>query len=139
MESQAGFGITTILVDHNIEGQAVLLQGTLASAGWLDFAPLRVVTFREVGLAFDSTDRDVWRFAQAQRMLLLTDNRSMTGHDSLEQTIREENSPTALPVVTISRVGRIEEGAYRERCAVRLVEIASELERYLGTGRLFIP
>jgi hypothetical protein len=57
----------------------------------------------------------------------------------LEQTIREENSPTALPVVTISRVGRIEEGAYRERCAVRLVEIASELEQYLGTGRLFIP
>ena len=84
--------MTTVLVDHNMEGQAVLLWGTLAAEGWLELVPLRLVTFAEVGLSLESNDRIVWRFAQAQRLLLLTDNRSMKGVDSLEQTIREENT-----------------------------------------------
>ncbi|MDQ2999592.1 MAG: ACP S-malonyltransferase, partial [Chloroflexota bacterium] len=66
-----------MLVDHNMEGQAILLWGVLAAEGWLDLVPLRLLTFRTVGLPFDSDDRTVWRFVQAQRVLLLTDNRSM--------------------------------------------------------------
>lgn len=87
----------TLLADHNIEGQALLLWGTLGAAGWLELVPLRLVRFGEVGLSYDSTDRDVWRFAQANQMFLLTDNRNMVGVDSLEQTIRDENHVTALP------------------------------------------
>jgi hypothetical protein len=129
----------TILVDHNMKGQAILLWGTLAAEGWLDLLPLRLVTFADVGLPVHSNDRVVWRFAQTHRMILLTGNRSMVGSDSLEQTIREENTVTSLPVITIGSVGRLDERVYRERCSSRLVEIVVDLDNYLGTGRLFIP
>ena len=129
----------TVLVDHDIEGQALTLWGTLAAEGWLTLLPLHLVTFAQIGLPVDSSDRAVWRAAQAQGMILLTHNRNMKGHDSLEQTIREENTPTALPVVTIGRIDRIHERAYRDRCAVRLIEIGLEIEKHLGTGRIFIP
>jgi len=70
---------------------------------------------------------------------LLTDNRSMKGPDSLEQTIREEATSSTLPVITIGRLDRLDEHAYRKRCATRLVEIALDLETYAGVTRLFIP
>ena len=63
----------------------------------------------------------------------------MKGADSLEQTIREENTESALPVLTIGSVGRLDEREYRERCARRLAEIVLDLEYYLGCGRVFIP
>ena len=100
---------------------------------------MQLVTFAQVGLSADSSDRTVWRTAQAQGMVLLTHNRNMKGEGSLEQTIREENTLTSLPVVTIGRIDRIRERSYRERCAVRLVEMGLEIENYLGTGRIFIP
>lgn len=128
-----------VLVDHNMEGQAILLWGALASEGWLDLIPLRLLTFGEVGLPVDSDDRTVWRFVQARRMLLLTDNRSMKGPDSLEQTLREESDATTLPVITIGRLDRLDEQAYRERCITRLVEIALDLDAYAGVTRVFIP
>jgi hypothetical protein len=131
--------VITILVDRNIEGQAVVLWGTLAAEGWLALLPMTMRRFAEVGLPFDSSDRVVWRFAQAHRMLLLTDNRSRRGEDSLEQTIREESSVTALPVLTIGNVARLVERTYREQCVIRLVEIGLDLDNYAGTGRLFIP
>jgi hypothetical protein len=129
----------TILVDHNMEGQAILLGGTLVTEGWLALLPVRLVTFAEVGLPFDSSDRRVWRFVQAQRMLLLTDNRSMKGEDSLEQTLREENTPTSLPILTIGSINRLDAREYREECAERLIEILLDLENYLGASRIFIP
>jgi hypothetical protein len=41
--------------------------------------------------------------------------------------------------LTIGNADRMLEKAYRERCAIRLVEIGLDLENYLGTGRVFIP
>lgn len=127
------------LIDHNIGGQALLLWGTLAAEGWLELLPMRFITFAEVSLPPDSNDRVVWRFAQSNQMLLLTANRSMKGKESLEQTIREENTPSSLPVITIGNVGRIDERGYREQCASQLVDIILDLENNLGVGRLFIP
>ena len=128
-----------MLVDQDIEGQVLLLWGALAAEGWLELCPLTLVTFVQVGLPVDSSDRTVWRFAQAHNMILLTHNRNMNDADSLEQTIREENTPTSLPVITLGRVDRLRERAYRERCVVRLIEIGLEIEQYVGTGRIFIP
>ena len=105
----------------------------------MELCPLSLVTFVQAGLPVDSSDRTVWRFAQAHGMILLTHNRNMNAADSLEQTIREENTPTSLPVITLGRAERLRASAYRERCVVRLIEIALEIEQYLGTGRLFIP
>jgi hypothetical protein len=129
----------TVLADHNLEGQALLLWGTLAAEGWLTVLPVRLVLFREVGLASDSSDREVWRYAQMHRMLLLTGNRRKKGQDSLEQVIREENIPTSLPVLTVAQVNRLDERLYRERCSSRLVEILLDLENYIGVGRIYIP
>lgn len=129
----------TVLVDHNIEGQADMLWRTLNKEGWLEVFPLRFVTFTEVGLPFASNDREVWRFAQANGMILLTANRRMTEETSLEQTLREENMLTSLPVVTIGNVDRMVERTYRARCAEQLLEIVLYLDNYLGTARIFIP
>jgi hypothetical protein len=81
----------------------------------------------------------VGQFVQAQDMLLSTGNRNMDGDDSLEQTIRDENHPSAVPVVTIGNLDRIIEKRYRELCAIRLVEIALAVDQYRGAGRLYIP
>jgi hypothetical protein len=72
-------------------------------------------------------------------MILLINNRNMEGVDSLEYTLREENTPASLPVLTIGDFDRITDRAYRERCAIRLLEIVVYLDDYLGVGRLFIP
>jgi hypothetical protein len=131
--------MTTILVDHNMEGDAALLWGTIAGDGWLEIVPMRIVTFADVNLPVDSSDRVVWGFAQEHRMLLLTDNRNMKGDDSLEQTIREGVTADSLPIITIGSLDRIDESEYRQLCANRLVEIVVDLDCYLGYSRLFIP
>jgi len=127
------------LIDHNIEGQSLILFGSITSEGWLETLPIRFISFDEVELLITSSDRVVWRFAQENQMILLTANRSMKGEDSLEQVIREECLPTSLPVVTLANVARIIEREYREECVDRLIEIALYLENYLGVSRLFIP
>lgn len=131
--------MTVILADCNMEGQAILLSGMFNSGRWSELFPIRFITFREAGLPFDSSDRTVWRFAQDNQMLLLTDNRNMKGTDSLEQTLSEENTLTSLPVLTIGNTARLTEREYREKCAIRLAEIIYDLEKYKGTRRLFIP
>lgn len=127
------------LIDHNIEGQSLILFGSITSEGWLETLPIRFISFDEVELPITSSDRVVWHFAQENQMILLTANRSMKGEDSLEQVIREECLPTSLPVVTLANVARIIEREYREECVDRLIEIALYLENYLGVSRLFIP
>jgi hypothetical protein len=128
------------LVDHNLEGHALLLSGNMARLGWLEILPIRFVTFEEIELAVNSDDRVVWRFAQVNQMVLLTANRSMKGKDSLEQVMREENTPTSLPVITIGDADRVlSDPNYRDRCIDRLIEIIFEIDDYRGARRLFIP
>lgn len=128
------------LVDHNLRGHSVVLAGSLAASGWLELISIRFVLFEEVGLAVTSDDRVVWQHAQDNQMILITANRSMKGKDSLEQVMREENTPTCLPVVTIGNIDRLmAEPDYRERCVDRLVDIVVDIEEYQGARRIFIP
>jgi predicted nuclease of predicted toxin-antitoxin system len=71
------------LIDHNIEGYAILFLGTITAGGWLEIVPMEFVMFEQVGLAINASDRVVWNFAQTNQMILLTANRSMKGIDSL--------------------------------------------------------
>ena len=119
--------------------QGILLWATMGNEGWLKLLDIPMLTFDDVGLPTDSNDRDVWRFAQDKQLILLTGNRNRDGADSLEQIIRNENTPNSLPVITIGIVDRLEERAYREQCAERLVEIVLSIENYLGVGRIYIP
>ena len=127
------------LVDYNLDGYTVVFLGILAKRGWLEFLPIDFVTFREVGLLVDSSDRTVWDYAQENNMIILTANRNMKGEDSLEQIMRENNTATSFPVVTIGDIARLDEFEYRERCIDSLIEIVLDIENYMGVGRLFIP
>jgi len=128
-----------LLADYNAEGQARLLYQFLAEGGWLELCEVCIATFRAIGLPTDSDDRTVWRTAQRREMVLLTGNRGMSDPDSLEQVIREDNTLRSLPVLIIASMTRLREPLYRERCCLRLVEIALDLEKYRGTGRVFLP
>lgn len=128
------------LIDHNLEGHAVLLLGTIASQGWLENLPIEFVTFPEISIPVDSSDKVVWRLAQEKQMILLTANRSMKGKDSLEQVIREENTPTSLPVLTIGNADRLlNDAEYRDRCVESLIDIVLSIDLYKGTRRIFSP
>jgi hypothetical protein len=128
-----------ILIDYNMEGQAALLWDTLVKEGWCTLIHLKMFMFADVGLAPDSDDRTVWRFAQQNQMLLLTNNRSDNEENSLEQTIREENTINSYPVLTVGTLHRIGQREYRQQCIERLIDIIVEIDNYLGTGRIFIP
>lgn len=127
------------LADHDVEGQARILWGVLAARGWLGLLDLELLSFRDVGLGIEASDRQIWRFAQERGLILLTNNRNMDHEDSLERTLRDESSPSSLPVLTIGSVPRLVETKYRERCALRVVEIAVDVESYRGSGRIYIP
>ncbi len=131
--------MTFILADHNIVGYVALFAGTFHSEGWSELFPVRFVTFKEAGLPCNSSDRTVWKFAQSNQMMLLTDNRNGKRADSLEETLRQENTPASLPVLTIGNINRMTEREYRERCATRLAEIIDNLENYMGASRVYIP
>ena len=109
------------------------------SEGWIELAVLRIVTFAESSLPFETSDQKVWEFAQEHGMVLLTANRNKDGEESLEQAISEQNHPASYPVVTIANVGRIIERDYRTRCATKLAEVCLDIGRYMGTGRVYIP
>lgn len=128
------------LIDHNLGGHAEILLGNVASQGWLELLPIRFVTFKEMNLSIDSSDRIVWRLAQANQMILLTANRSMKGEDSLEQVLREENKVDSFPVITIGDADRfLADRFYRNRCVDRILEIVLDIETWMGVGRLFVP
>ena len=127
------------LVDYNLDGYAVVFLGLLTKQGWLEFMSIQFVTFREVGLSMNSSDRIVWNYAQENQMIILTANRNMKGDDSLEEVMRKENTATSFPLVTIGNLDRFDEFDYRERCVERLIEIILDIEHYMGAGRLFIP
>jgi predicted nuclease of predicted toxin-antitoxin system len=129
----------TLLVDYNLDGYALVFLGILTKLGWLEFVRIRFVTFREVGLSMESSDRMVWSYAQENQMMILTANRNMKGGDSLEQVMREENTASSFPVLTIGNFDRLDEANYRERCVERLIEIVLDIDNYKGAGRLFIP
>ena len=128
------------LIDHNLGGHAEILLGNIAGQGWLELLPIRLVTFKEMNLSIDSTDRIVWRIAQSNQMILLTANRSMKGEDSLEQVLREENKVDSFPVITVGDADRfLADRVYRNRCVDRIVEIVLDIETWMGVGRLFVP
>jgi len=128
------------LIDHNLKGHSLVFFGAIASQGWIDIVSIRFVTFSEINLSADSNDRTVWRLAQKNEMILLTANRSMKGKDSLEQVMREENTSTSLPVITISNADRLlNDYDYRNRCVEKLIEIVLDIDNYRGAKRIFIP
>ena len=125
------------LLDNDIAGFQQLLAGAVESIGWSEL--IEFITLGEIGLEQDTSDREVWRWCQRNSYLLLTANRNQKDPDSLQLTIREENTPDSLPVITISNQQRLHNAAYREACIDRLLTFVLELSDHLGAGRLYVP
>jgi len=130
---------TTILLDHDVEGHAKYLQAGLRETGWDRDVTVTFVRLYDLGLSNDSSDQDIWRLAQRHRLLLITSNRNQENETSLQATIERENTPEALPVLTLSQANRLLLPDYRQQAVHKLVEIVIYLENYLGIGRIYIP
>jgi len=128
-----------VLIDYNLEGDADLLFAPLLKDGWVELLKIEFVYFVDRSLDPKSDDTTIWRFAQAQGMILLTYNRNKKEDTSLTATIERENTPSSLPVLTIANQSRLKEFNYRQETATKLAEVIMYIENYLGTGRLYIP
>jgi predicted nuclease of predicted toxin-antitoxin system len=65
-----------ILLDNDLNGMLDLLETALLRSGWEELRLLQFVSLYQVGLANNAIDREVWRTAQANGMILLTGNRT---------------------------------------------------------------
>ena len=132
-----------ILADANIKGFVDLLVAQMQGPSWKLFwnhLQLRYVQFSDLGLAIDSPDNLVWEVCQKNDLYLITDNRNKAGADSLEATIRINNTPTSLPVFTIADVQRLRrDREFANQVIEGLFEYLMQEDNILGTGRLYLP
>lgn len=132
-----------ILADNNIQGHVAILRQVWEGPAWRDVADelgRAVFTFADVSLAADAPDSAVWKLCQQQEMLLLTANRNDEGPESPESTIRHQNTPSSLPVITLANPERVRlSKAYATRTAAKVLEVLMDVEHYRGAGRVFAP
>jgi hypothetical protein len=99
-----------------------------------------VCTFEDLDLAVDASDAAVWQACQAGEVLLVTGNRNAESPESLEITIRQQNRPNSLPVLTLADPNRIAyDRPYAESVVERLFDILIDINVFRGAGRLFLP
>jgi hypothetical protein len=131
------------MADHNIEGQFVMLLRIWTSAPWAplwESLAIEVESFERLGIPYNTSDRELWQVCQQRNIILLTANRSDEDTDSLEATIRDLNTPSSLPVLTIANPELVLVSQnYAERVAIQVLEYLLELDNFRGTGRLFVP
>jgi hypothetical protein len=132
----------SILADGNVEGHLKVLVRVLENTAWREIwasLDVGVVTFDQLGMARDVSDRILWRACQQQNVVLITGNRNAAGADSLEATIRLENTDSSLPVLTIANPARIyTDRPYAEHAAERLLEVLMDLDAMRGAGRIYL-
>jgi hypothetical protein len=132
-----------IMGDHDIEGQFNHIIRFFKSPTWKEVwesIGLTDIKFTDLGLSENSPDVLVWQTCQEQQVILVTGNRNYESPDSLEATIRQYNRVDSLPVFTIGDPTEFSlDRSYAERATERLLEYLSELDRYRGAGRLYIP
>jgi hypothetical protein len=129
----------TILLDHDIEGEDRLLAAGLREIGWDQLLIIEFKRLSDFGLPNNLPDQEIWRFVQQNRIWLLTNNRNNDGETSLQATIDRENTLNSLPAITLSARERLGDPAYRQQAVLGLIEIIISPEKFLGTGRLYIP
>lgn len=132
-----------ILADHDVEGHLSYVRVYLEGGPWSEFwadLDVSVHSFGEFGLSQATPDAEVWRVCQERQLILFTGNRNMESDDSLEATIRKYGTVGSLPVCTVADALRVlSDNLYMERVAVKLIETLMDLDRYRGTGRVYLP
>jgi hypothetical protein len=135
--------VRAILSDANIQGQIRALFALLETDEWRPlWEPLNLtlLTFFDLDLDEEASDRVIWESCQRERVVLLTANRNQDGPDSLETTIRTQNQQDSLPVLTLANADRVVESRdYAVRVIARLLEILMDIDAVRGAGRLYLP
>ena len=129
----------TILLDNDLAGNGIFIEQGLKETGWDQVIQVQFNRLRDYDLPANLPDHEIWRFVQLHRLLLITNNRNSEDETSLQATMRRENTPESLPIVTVSDKDALIQTDYRQRVAQSLAEIIIYLENYLGTGRIFVP
>jgi hypothetical protein len=132
-----------IVPDANCEGHFRALLRLLHNESrreFWHFLNLAVLTFEELGLSPDASDREVWETCQQREVVLITANRTADSPDSLEVVIQTSNTPQSLPVLTLANVERIRrDREYANQVADRLLDNLFDIESFRGVGRVFVP
>jgi hypothetical protein len=132
-----------ILADINIQGNIEFLVMLMAGEPWKEFwehLQIPFLKFADVGLPPGASDRVVWNLCQAQEMILITGNRNARGPDSLQETIRQQNTETSLPVLTLADPQHVfHSRAYADQVIDRLLDFLGRIESLRGTARLYLP
>jgi hypothetical protein len=132
-----------LVADANIQGQVEYLVQRMQADDWADFwqaLGLVLHRFEEVGLTASSTDLEVWNVCQAEQLILITDNRNLDSEDSLEATIRRNNTSESLPVFTIADMTEFRMNSlYVERVVETFYDYLMKIDAVRGTGRLYLP
>ena len=132
-----------IMADHDVEGHQSRMRAKLEDGSWSEFwagLDVSVHSFGEFGLSRSTPDAEVWRVCQGRQIVLFTGNRNMESDDSLEATIRRYGTADNLPVFTVADALRVlSDNLYMERVAVKLIELLMDIDRYRGTGRVYLP
>jgi len=85
-------------------------MAVVRAAGWIDLwdeLAISYARFQDVGLDADATDAAIWQLCQREQYVLVTSNRNEDDPDSLESTIRSQNTAESLPVLTIADSERL--------------------------------
>ena len=132
-----------ILADINVGKQRRAILAIWASNTWRDLwneLGLSVLSFQTLGLSYDSPDDLIWRTCQRVGLVLITGNRNKRGPDSLEATIRAENQPSSLPVITIADADRmLHDRLYAEKVAETLLDYLLRIDEVRGAVPLYVP
>lgn len=133
----------TIMADSDVQGHLESLLHICNSDEWRELwesLSCDVQSFEHLGIARNTSDREVWLICQRHQIVLITGNRNEEDATSLEATIRELGNSASLPVLTIGDPTQvITDRDYAQRVAVRLMEYLIDLEATRGAGRLYLP
>jgi hypothetical protein len=135
--------VIALLADANIEGYVDFLVALMQAEPWKlfwDDLQLRYLHFADVGLVAASPDSQVWQICQQHGLFLITDNRNKKDSDSLEATIRTQNTTTSLPVFTVGDIQRLRHSnEYAKQIIEALFQYLQDVDNIRGTGRLYLP
>jgi hypothetical protein len=132
-----------LIADANIQGQVEYLVQRMQAEAWADFwqaLDLVLRRFEDVGLSASATDLEVWNVCRAEHLILTTDNRNLDTEDSLEATIRRNNTPESPPVFTIADMNEFRTNSSSlERVVEALYGYLLRIDQVRGRGRLYLP
>ena len=132
-----------LIADANIQGRVEYLVQHIQAEAWAEFwqaLGLVLRRFEDVGLSASATDLEVWGVCQSEHLILITDKSNLDSEDSLEATIRRDNTPESLPIFTIVDMNAFRaNSSYMERVVEALYDLLLRLDDVRGAGRRYLP